>query len=149
MGIIYNKQITKMISSQFGGFKGNKMIDFDNATFLKLAEIPVVEGHEMVCELLVENETVKKAFRTVRDYIVFTNKRLITVNVQGISGNKIDFSSLPYCNIQAFSCETASSFDLDCELAFWFAGLGMVRLELASSTDIQEICKLISDKVLL
>ena len=93
MGIIYNKKITKMISSQFGGFKGYKMIDFDNATFLKLAEIPVAEGHEMVCELLVENETVKKAFRTVRDYIVFTNKRLITVNVQGISGNKIDFSS--------------------------------------------------------
>jgi hypothetical protein len=60
----------------------------------------------------------------VRDFVVFTDKRLIAVNVQGMTGKKRDFTSLPYSKIQAFPIETADSFDLDAELDLWFSGLG-------------------------
>lgn len=68
-------------------------------------------------------------FKAVRDFVVFTDKRLVAVNVQGITGKKRDFTSLPYSKIQAFSIETAGTFDLDAELDLWFSGLGKVRLE--------------------
>lgn len=66
-------------------------------------------------------------FKGVHDFVVFTNKRLVAVNVQGITGEKRDSTSLPYSKIQAFSVETAGTFDLDAELDLWFSGLGIVR----------------------
>ena len=149
MGIIYSKQLARIIKSQVANLRGESMIDFENAQYLKLAAIPLEEGNNMVGEFLVDNEQIVKAFRTVRDCLIFTDRRLITANVQGVTGSKIDFSTLPYSTIQAFSIETASSVDLDCEMALWFAGLGMVKFELAAKTDIFDICKLISNHVLI
>lgn len=71
--------------------------------------------------------------------VIFTNMRIIAVNIQGITGKKKDFSSLPYSKIQAYSVETAGTFDLDCELEIWFSGLGKVRFEFAGSVDIRAI----------
>ena len=65
-----------------------------------------------------------------------------------ISGKKKDYSSLPYAKIQAFSVETAGSFDLDSEMELWFSGLGKVKLEFGGSVDIRGICKFIGDFVL-
>ncbi|MGY1673828.1 PH domain-containing protein, partial [Geodermatophilus sp. SYSU D00710] len=67
-------------------------------------------------------EQVHLAFKTVRDFVAFTSKRLIAVNVQGFSGEKRDSTSLPYSQIQAFSVETAGTFDLDAGLDLWFSG---------------------------
>ena len=145
---IYSKKLAKIITAQLGNLKGASMIDFENAKYLKLAPIPIAEGLDMVGEILIEGEQIVKAFRTVRDCLVFTDKRLITANVQGVTGSKIDFSSLPYATIQAYSIETASTVDLDCEMVLWFAGLGMVRFELATRTDIFDLSKLISNHVL-
>ena len=63
------------------------------------------------------------------DSVIFTNKRLIAINVQGLTGKKRDYSSLPYSKIQAWSIETAGRFDLHDELELWFLGLGKVRLD--------------------
>ena len=71
----------------------------------------------------------------MRDYIVFTSKRIIAVNVQGITGKKKDFTSLPFSKVQAFSLETAGTFDLDAE-AVWFSGLGRVKFEFKGNTDV-------------
>ena len=68
--------------------------------------------------------------------------------MQGITGTKKDFSSLPYSKIQAFSVETAGVFDLDSELEIWFSGLGKVKFEFVSQANVSEICKIISEKVL-
>jgi hypothetical protein len=65
----------------------------------------------------------------VRDFVAFTNKRLIAVNVQGLTGKKRDYSSLPYNKIQAWSVDTAGTFDFDAELELWFSGLGKVHLD--------------------
>lgn len=56
--------------------------------------------------------------------MMFTNKRIFAVNVQGLTGSKVDISSLPYSKIQAFSIETAGTFDRDSELEMYFSGLG-------------------------
>jgi len=79
--------------------------------------------------MMVEGEDIFACFKSIRDMIIFTNKRIVAVNVQGITGSKKDFTSLPYSKVQAFSVETAGTLDLDCELVLWFSGLGKVKFE--------------------
>jgi len=98
--------------------------------------------------LLVQGEQVHLAFKGIRDSIVFTDKRLISINVQGMSGKKRDYTSLPLNKIQAWSVETAGTFDRDSELDLWFSGLGKVRLEFKGSVNIQHISQLIGHHVL-
>ncbi|MDO6387014.1 MULTISPECIES: PH domain-containing protein [unclassified Uliginosibacterium] len=69
--------------------------------------------------LLVEGESFEVGFVVLRDTFVFTNKRLILVNIQGLTGSKIDYLSMPYSKITKFSIETAGTFDLDAELKIW------------------------------
>ena len=52
----------------------------------------------------------------IRDLFVFTNKRLILVDKQGLTGNKVEYHSLPYRTITHSRVETAGHFDLDAEL---------------------------------
>lgn len=113
------------------------MIDFKNPSLVKLAEVSNQDGQQMVGELLIDGETIQSSFKGIRDMVVFTNKRLIVVNVQGITGKKRDYSSLPYSKIQAFSVESAGTFDRDAELELWFSGLGKVRLEFNARFDVK------------
>lgn len=122
------------------------MIDFQNGGVFKLK--PSANGGEMVVPILIDGEQIIMSFQAIRDVVVFTNKRIIAVNVQGITGKKKDFSSLPYAKIQAFSVETAGTFDLDSELELWFSGLGKVRLEFVGHVDIRNICRFIGEFVL-
>lgn len=78
---------------------------------------------------MIEGEQGYLAFKGIRDYIVFTSKRIIAVNVQGMTGKKKDYASLPFAKVQAFSLETAGTFDLDAQLELWFSGLGRVKFE--------------------
>jgi hypothetical protein len=113
------------------------MIDFTNERILKLNQVDPGEGRSAVEALLLDDESVAQAFKGGRDMVVFTSRRIITVNVQGLTGKKTDYSSLPYSKIQAFSVETAGSFDRDTELELWFSGLGKVRLEFGAGVDIR------------
>ena len=88
------------------------------------------------------------AFKGMRDWVVFTDKRLVAVNVQGVTGKKRDFTSLPYSHIQAYGVETAGHFDLDSELEMWFSGLGKVKLEFSNGVDIRAIGQFIASKIL-
>jgi hypothetical protein len=71
--------------------------------------------------LLVEGEEVELGFKLIRDTFMFTNKRLIVVDVQGITGSKREYLSLPYKHISRFSLESAGTFDLDAELKIWIS----------------------------
>jgi len=124
------------------------MIDFSNDIFVKMTPVnSKIFGHEVI-PFLVPGEEIIGTYQAMRDGVVFTNKRLIAINSQGLTGKKKDMTSLPYRNIQAFSVENAGSFDLDSELELWFSGLGKVKFEFAGDVDITEICKLISGYVL-
>lgn len=124
------------------------MIDFSNGSVFKLSAGKESDGREAVLGLLVPGEQVTDYFKAVRDSVVFTDKRIIAINVQGITGKKKDYTSLPFSKVQAFSIETAGSFDLDAELELWFSGLGKVRLEFKGEVNIREIGQTISGYVL-
>lgn len=124
------------------------MIDFNNDIFVKMTPVnPKIFGHE-VLPLLVPGEEIVGTYQAMRDGVVFTTKRIIAINVQGLTGKKRDMTSLPYSKIQAFSVETAGVLDLDSELELWFSGVGKIKFEFAGKTNITEICKLISGYVL-
>ena len=123
------------------------MIAFQNASYVKLGQVPIPEVSGQIQPLLIEGEELFAAFKGMRDYVAFTSK-LISVNVQGITGKKKDFTSLPYSKIQAFSVETAGTFDLDAELELWFSGLGKVKFEFKGKTDVAYLNKLIAHHVL-
>jgi len=124
------------------------MLDFTNARWVKLSAVHVDTVAVGVAHLLLEGERLLIAAKGSRDYVVFTDKRIIAVNVQGITGNKKDFSSLPLSKIQAFSVETAGTFDRDSELEMYFSGLGKVRLEFAGSFDLAYVARLIGSRTL-
>ena len=123
------------------------MIDFKNPSILKLKTANGFFNNE-VTPLLVDGEEIIETYKSVRDGVVFTNKRIFVINVQGVTGKKKDITSLPYSKIQAFSTESAGMLDDDCELELWFSGLGKVKLEFTINTDIYKICKTISNFVL-
>ncbi|MFZ4287248.1 PH domain-containing protein [Variovorax sp. HJSM1_2] len=72
-------------------------------------------------KILAPGETVEHAYQVIRDYFVFTNKRLVLVDKQGITGSKVEYHSIPYKSITHFSIETSGSFDLDAELKIWIS----------------------------
>ena len=113
------------------------MIDFQNGSVFKLRANE--EYASLVDDLLISGETVLGAYKALRDGVVFTDKRVIAINVQGITGKKKDFTSLPYAKVVAFSVETAGSFDLDSELDLYFSGLGKVRFEFTGRANIVEL----------
>ena len=124
------------------------MIDFQNGTFVKLGPVDPNSLASELEPLLIQGEEVHLAFKGMRDSVVFTNKRLISINVQGLTGKKRDYTSLPLNWVQAWSVETAGTFDLDSELDLWFSGLGRVRLEFKGSVDIRRISQLVGHHVL-
>ena len=71
--------------------------------------------------LLTDSEQVELGFKLLRDVFIFTTKRLILIDVQGVTGSKVEYKSLPYKNISRFSLETAGTFDLDAELKIWIS----------------------------
>lgn len=121
------------------------MIDFKNSNYLKLRKVAPINE---VNPILISGESIIGSYKSVRDYVVFTNKRIIAVNVQGLTGKKKDYSSLPYSKIQVFSVETAGTFDLDSELDLWFSGLGLAKFEFSGTSDIVAIGKTIGEFVL-
>ncbi len=72
-------------------------------------------------DVLTADERIDLSFKLVRDLIVFTNKRLIIVDKQGVSGKKVEYKSIPYKSISRFSIETSGHFDLDTELKIWIS----------------------------
>lgn len=124
------------------------MIDFNNASYIKLEEVPLSKVEKSVRDLIIDGEQLIAAYKGMRDSILFTNKRIIAINVQGITGKKVDYTSLPYKKITAYSIETSGVFDLDSELELWFSGLGKVRLEFKGKVDLRTINRVISSYAL-
>ena len=124
------------------------MIDFKNKSVIKLKAVSIDDGHKFVDDLLIDNEYIIAAFSSMRDKLVFTDKRIISINVQGITGSKVDYTFIPYNKIQLFSIETAGLLDLDAEIDVVVSAIGTIRFELSSSSDIKKICKKISEKIL-
>lgn len=73
-------------------------------------------------QILAPGEQVERAYQLIRDYFIFTNKRLVLVDKQGLTGSKVEYHSIPYKSVTHFSVETAGTFDLEAELKIWISG---------------------------
>ena len=125
------------------------MIDFNsNGFFARLKKVSPSDFGNIINEFLIDGENVVGAYKSVRDGVVFTNKRIITINIQGLTGKKQDYTSIPYSKISTFSLETAGFFDLDSELELYLSGVGKVKFQFTGSTDVKEICRYISEYTL-
>ena len=121
------------------------MIDFSSGgLFARLKKVEDGAFSDMIQGFLLDDESILGTYQGIRDGVVFTSKRIIAINVQGITGKKKDFTSIPYSKITTFSVETAGVFDLDAELEIYMSAVGKVKFEFTGSTNVNAICKTIS-----
>ena len=85
------------------------------------SKIDAAKIQQEFAQILAAGEKVEHAYQLIRDYFVFTDKRLVVVDKQGLTGNKTEYHSIPYKSITHFSIETAGTFDLDAELKIWIS----------------------------
>ena len=93
-----------------------------NAVLGNASEVPAAELQTEFARLLMKDECILCGYRLVRDVFMFTGRRLLLVDKQGLTGKKLEYLSIPYKSITKFSIETAGTFDLDAELKIWVAG---------------------------
>ncbi|RZQ51746.1 helicase [Pseudoalteromonas phenolica] len=100
---------------------------------------------ELLADSLVEGEVIEKAYQVIRDMFVFTNKRLILIDKQGVTGSKMEILTIPYNKITKFSKESAGHFDMDAELKLWVGSeTEPLVKEFKADDNINEVYKIIS-----
>lgn len=98
--------------------------------------------------MLAESEQIDIAFSLIRDLIVFTNRRLILIDKQGLTGSKVDYQSIPYRSIVRFSAETKGHFDLESELVLWLSSTEQpIRKTFAKDSNILAVQKALATYV--
>lgn len=123
------------------------MIDFKGESIFKLKPVDASVAN-IVKPMLIDGEEVIAAFQSVRDKVIFTNKRAIAVNAQGLTGKKTDYTSMPYSKVQVYSVETSGMLDRDCEIELYFSSAGKVKFEITGAFDIVRFNKILSGYVL-
>lgn len=99
--------------------------------------------------ILVDGEQIEIAFKLIRDLFVFTNKRLIMVDKQGLTGSKTEYQTIPYSSIKKFSKESAGMLDLDAELKIWITGESLpIKKEFKRDQNINEVYRILSHYIL-
>lgn len=113
------------------------------------SEVNFEKLQEEVKDLLIPNETIKNAYKIIRDTFIFTDKRLILIDKQGVTGKKMEYHSIPYKNILHFSVETAGTFDLDAELKIWVSSSQIpIQKHFNKSTNIYKVQSVLAEYVL-
>lgn len=108
------------------------------------------QAKNLVAELLITNETIQVTYRLIRDLIIFTNKRLILIDIQG-SGKKKEFLSIPYSSISRFSIETAGTLDMDSEIDLYLSNASepVISLQFGRKNEfLYEIARIIAEETL-
>ncbi|CCQ47169.1 conserved hypothetical protein [Pseudarthrobacter siccitolerans] len=113
-------------------------------TWMFVEECPIPQD---VMELMLAGEQPVAAYRTFRDSAIFTTKRMIVRDAQGITGKKVEVYSLPYSTINMWSSENAGKFDLDAELELWTRA-GHIKIKVGKKVDIRRLDMLIAHSVI-
>jgi hypothetical protein len=117
--------------------------------FGNASEINAQELQKDLAVTLIDGETVVKAFKIIRDLFIFTDKRLLLIDKQGISGKKAEYHSIPYNSISHFSVETAGTFDMDAEMKIYISGNPTpIQREFKRGTDIVGVQKILAQFIL-
>lgn len=125
-------------------------VNFNQDSVFNLKPISNDEVRGEVDGLLIADEKVEFAFKTIRDQLVFTNKRIISIDVQGITGKRKSFATMPYSKIQYFSIQTPGFMELfpDSELFVMFTNGFTAKFEFKGAVDIGRIGRMLSEYVL-
>jgi hypothetical protein len=100
-----------------------------------------------VLELLIPGEQAIVSFKTLRDSVTFTDKRVILRDVQGMTGKKVEMTSLPYKTVNAWSSENAGTFDINAEITL-DTRAGAYKFSLRRGVDVGALDRLIAQVVL-
>lgn len=120
-----------------------------NAILGQASEVSVEKISQEFQPILIQGENIEKAYKLIRDMFVFTNKRLILVDKQGITGSKVDYQTIPYASITKFSKESAGIMDLDAELKIWVRGEAMpIKKQFGKNDNINEVYQILSQHIL-
>lgn len=119
----------------------------NETTALKWVFYREVDVPRDIEEMLVTGEVADRAFKTGRDVAVFTNKRLIVKDVQGLTGTKVEMYSLPYSAVNMRSTENAGILDFSSEVELWTRA-GHIKIELKRGIDIREFERLLAENIL-
>jgi hypothetical protein len=100
--------------------------------------------------LLIEGESIEIGFKLIRDTFIFTSKRLILIDKQGLTGSKIEYKSISYKSISRFSVESTGTFDLDAELKIWVSSEQepSIRKQFSKSVNVYDVQKMLATFVL-
>ena len=101
-------------------------------------------------QLLIQGEEIQLGFKLIRDTFIFTNKRLILIDVQGLTGSKTEYLSVAYKSISKFSIETAGTFDLDAELKIWISSeaIPSIKKKFNKSVNVYDVQNVLAYYVL-
>ncbi len=121
---------------------------FKESSFVNLKQIGPGEVRREAADLLISGERLVAAFKTVRDQVIFTNKRIIVINAQGITGKKTSYLSYPFSKVQYFGVETAGVLDFDSELILAFSDGASLSFDFRANVDIRQISAVIAEYVL-
>ncbi len=119
-----------------------------DSQLMNLKEIALSDVNADALRLMVPGEEAVAAFKTMRDQVIFTTKRIFVVNVQGITGKKTSYFSYPYARVQYFGIETAGLLDIDSELTVAFSNGAVLQFDFKSKVDIGRISAMISNYIL-
>lgn len=125
-------------------------ISFNKDSIVNLKPISLDAVRNEVNGLLINGEEPVMAFQTIRDQLLFTNKRIISIDVQGITGKRKSYSTMPYSKIQYFSIQTAGFLEIfpDSELYIMFSDTFTAKFEFKGNVDVGKIGRMISEYVL-
>lgn len=111
-------------------------------------EVDNENGKELYYQYLVPDEKIIYSFKHTRDRVIFTDRKLITIDIQGFTGSKKEVRIFPYSKITSFSVETAGTFDYDSDFKIWASGIGVFQIKFGPQIDINMIGTFFSTKIL-
>ena len=126
------------------------MINFSEDAVFNLTGIDEGKVKRDLANLLIDDEYIVGAFKTVRDQVVFTNMRIVAIDVQGVTGMRKEYTTLPYSKIQYFSIKTPGFIEIvpDCELEIVFNNNFHAKFDFTGKCDIVRLGRCISEYAL-
>lgn len=103
------------------------------------------DGRDLFGFLISDQEEVLLSYKSVRDRLIVTSKKLLIIDIQGVTGRKKEYMVLPFSKLTGFSCESAGTFDLDAELKVWASAINQMEFQFLKGTDIHPLVKVLNE----
>ena len=117
------------------------------AKFSVIDKVNPNDNKEIFEPFLAPDEQIVLSYKHVRDKVVFTTKKIICYDVQGLTGSKKEYRFFPYSKVTSFSVETAGFFDGDSDFKIWVSGVGCFEIKFGRKLDIKELGSFMASKI--